>query len=151
MKKFSLVILILMLSVGIIACSKDNTTTNKKDNKETIADDSKKLIGGEEVGEGNIYLVNASGDTKDNSTLYIMYEDDAVLNQIGYECENMNDSVPTIIYINGTEIDKKQLGTGSGSITLEKEQLQKGIYNVEFIQKDGDETVFYHLEQYEVK
>lgn len=169
MKKLSIVALILTLSVGLVACGnkEGNKTINKTDNEEMVLDESKnepnqtndnepmefvRITGyDEDIGEGTIFLVNESGNTKDNERLYIMYEDDAVLNQIGYEYENMDGSLPTIIYLDAVEIDKKQLGTGSGSITLEKENLQKGIHNVEFMQKDGDLTVFYHLAQYEVK
>ena len=156
-KKLLILGLITALSLSITACGNDTKKEEKKDDTkttETIEENEvkeNKLIGGEEIGTGKVNLVNESGSSEDENTLYVMYDKEAILVQLGIESENMDGSQPTIIYLDGKEVTKEQLGDTQTNIELKDKALEKGIHNVEFIQKDGDTVTFYHLAKYEVK
>ena len=152
MKK-TILFLVVSLSLGLVACNTAEKKNETAIENLKIAEEAKgqNMIGGEVIGEGEVYLVNQSGTTEDDNILYIKYDKEALLLQIGYESKDIDGSVPTIIYIDGEEIEQLQLGNSQGSIDLAKSNLDKGLHNVEFIQKDGDTTVFYRLAQYEVK
>lgn len=157
-KKFLIIGLITTLSLSLVACNtaekKNEAAMENEKIMEEVTDSTKeenKMIGGEETGTGKIYLVNSSGTTEDENILFVQYKESTTLNQIGIESEGIDGSKPTIIYLDGKEFEQKQLGDSQSSIQIIEDALEKGIHNVEFIQKDGDDITFYHLAQYEVK
>ncbi len=152
-------LLILGLSLILTACASNEAPAEEskkvetKTESEAVEKDKKeesKLIGGQETGEGTIYLINESGDTKEGTPIKIIDKDYQAL-QIGLESEGMDGSKETYIYLDGQEITKEQMSDTQTVLQLEKEHLSKGEHNVEAIQKDGESVVFYRLMKYEVE
>lgn len=154
MKKLALV---LMLALFMTACSKEQATTEAEQTTEVattevateVTTETPKeagMIGGEEKGEGILYIENESGTSENGNILYIMEGDYTVL-QIGVYAEGMDGTQPTVFYVDGKELTKEQLSHSQTSLQLQAEHLTPGIHNVEAIQGD----TFYRLMQYEVK
>lgn len=156
-KKLFFLCLITTLSLVLIACSNNkdnldskNTSKSSIETKISMKDDTR-IIGGEETGTGKVNLVNESGSTENGNILYVMYQEDMILMPLGLESEGMDGSKPTIIYLDGEVLGQEQLSDSQTSIELRGDALEKGIHNVEFIQKDGENVTFYHIAKYEVK
>ena len=133
--------------------SVESTEKVKDDNKSNTKKEDKKIIGGEEKGEGNITLSTPGGEGKD---VTLITEKDSLLVQIGINAEDVgvDGNEPTVVYVDGKENTKLQLSKDvavQDSIDLQEENLTEGKHIVEVIQeKDGQQT-FYRQLSYEVK
>lgn len=133
--------------------SVESTEKVKDDNKSNTKKEDKKIIGGEEKGEGNITLSTPGGEGKD---VTLITEKDSLLVQIGINAEDVEvaGNEPTVVYVDGKENTKLQLSKDvavQDSIDLQEENLTEGKHIVEVIQeKDGQQT-FYRQLSYEVK
>lgn len=133
--------------------SVESTEKVKDDNKSNDKKEDKKIIGGEEKGEGNITLSTPGGEGKD---VTLITEKDSLLEQIGINAEDVDvdGNKPTVVYVDGKENTKLQLSKDVGVqdvIDLQEENLTEGKHMVEVIQeKDGEQT-FYRQVSYTVK
>ena len=133
--------------------SVESTEKVKDDNKSNTKEEDKKIIGGEEKGEGNIALSTPGGEGKD---VTLITEKDSLLVQIGINAEDVDvdGNEPTVVYVDGKENTKLQLSKDMAVqdvIDLQEENLTEGKHIVEVIQeKDGQQT-FYRQLSYEVK
>lgn len=151
MKKLITVLLIGIASLSLIACGGESPAEAPAEKTEEVAEESGLAFDGQkEVGEGTIYLINESGTTEDGNVIWIMDGDYMIL-QIGLEGWDMDGSKPTVIYVDGKELESAQLSDSQTSIELEAKHLGLGEHNVEAVQKDGAEIVFYRLMKYKVE
>lgn len=112
-----------------------------------------KMIGGTPKGGGKIELQNASGK---GDHIVVIAEKDTALLQVGMNFEDVetNGSETTKVYVDGKEKSTEQLSKESmaqSTLTLEGEDLKKGVHNVEVIQEINGKQNFYRLLTYEVK
>ena len=112
----------------------------------------------EEVGDGTLYLVNQSGTTENGDEIIVYPDMNSIpFAYVDYQLWDLDGSVQTYIYLDGTEIDKQQIGEGyQGSLFLDSEwQVSEGVHKVETVQyADNDpanEITFYRSETYTVK
>lgn len=146
------ILLLLLTSALFIGCS--NKTEAPEETEQITSSETadaevsktENMIGGEEKGEGKVYLENESGTTENDNTIWIK-NDDYQLLQIGITTEGMDGSKETVIYIDGKEHSIEQFGDTQSVLDLTSDQLSPGIHNVEVVQGD----TFYRLMQYEVK
>lgn len=154
MKKLVSLLLIGLLLLTFVGCGSETPKGDaKEETKEEVKEEPKSSLafeGQEEVGEGKIYLINQSGTTEDGNVIWIKKDDYQVL-QIGVHSEDMDGSKPTVIYVDGKEVDSQQLGDSQSVLELKKEHLGEGEHTVEAVQKDGDKIVFYRLMKYKVE
>lgn len=153
MKKALILILVGLLVFTACGGKDEPKTETKEETKEEVKEAPKSSLafeGQEEIGEGKLYLINASGTTEDGNVLWIKKDDYQIL-QIGIESEDMDGSKPTVIYVDGKEHSTEQFGTSQNSLELKKEHLGEGEHTVEAVQKDGDKIVFYRLMKYKVE
>lgn len=160
--------LILALSIVMLTgCgNKKDETKSTESNKssvestEKVEDDNKsntkeerKVIGGEEKGEGNITLSTPCGEGKD---VTLIVDEETVMTSIGLNAESVgvDGNEPTIVYVDGDKNRTLQLAKdvqAQESLDLEEENLTEGKHIVEVIQeKDGEQT-FYRQLSYTVK
>lgn len=139
MKKI-LCVLMLIMSIAIVGCSKSEQSKESKDQTQTTKQDNKvnNLEGQEDTGEGSIYLVNESGDTTIGNPLKVLVDKDTQLLQIGLNSEGVDGSKMSYIYINGELVDKQQLSDSQISIDLESKHLKVGTYIVQVAQYDNN-------------
>ena len=146
------ILLVLMTSALFVGCG--NKTEAPEETEQVTSSEStdvevnktENMIGGEEKGDGKIYLENESGTTENDNTIWIK-NDDYQLLQIGITTEGMDGSKETVIYIDGKEHSVEQFGDTQSVLELTSDQLSPGIHNVEVVQGD----TFYRLMKYEVK
>lgn len=146
------ILLLLITSALFIGCT--NKTEVPEETEQIASSEStdvevnktENMIGGEEKGDGKIYLENESGTTENNNIIWIK-NDEYQLLQIGITSEGMDGSKESIIYIDGKEHSIEQFGDTQSVLELTSDQLSPGIHNVEVVQGD----TFYRLMKYEVK
>lgn len=146
MKKILLVLITSTLFVGCGNKTEETEQITSEEITEVEVAKTENMIGGEEKGEGKVYLENESGTTENDNIIWIK-NDDYQLLQIGITTEGMDGSKETIIYIDGKEHSIEQLGDTQSVLELTSDQLNPGIHNVEVVQGD----TFYRLMKYEVK
>lgn len=158
-------VLILALSVVMLTgCgNKTDETKSTESNKasvestEKVKDDNKsndkKIIGGEEKGEGNITLSTPGGEGKD-VTLIVDEKTSMVSINLGVTNVDVDGNEPTVVYVDGEKNRTLQVSKDVQSnvmLNLEKQVLTEGKHIVEVIQeKDGEQT-FYRQLSYTVK
>lgn len=157
MKKKILALLIVM-TVILSACGQNKqsaesaqSTSNVESSTEVSIEEvseQKNMIGGEEKGEGLVYIINSSGDSRDGNVITV--DKGMMVCQIGLNSKDM-DGKQYIIFVDGNEKDTKTLGNSQNNISLKDDDLSEGIHNVEVIAKEGGAEVFYRLMNYEVK
>lgn len=129
--------------------SVESTEKVKDDNKSN----DKKIIGGEEKGEGNITLSTPGGEGKD---VTLIVDEKTSMVSIDLEVSNVDvdGNEPTIVYVDGEKNRTLQVSKDVQShvmLNLEKQVLTEGKHIVEVIQeKDGEQT-FYRQLSYTVK
>ena len=146
------ILLVLMTSALFVGCG--NKTEAPEETEQVTSSEStdvevnktENMIGGEEKGDGKIYLENESGTTENDNTIWIK-NDDYQLLQIGITTEGMDGSKETVIYIDGKEHSVEQFSDTQSVLELTSDQLSPGVHNVEVVQGD----TFYRLMKYEVK
>lgn len=131
--------------------SQEEPIDQTKENQ--IQNQGGKMIGGTPKGGGKIELQNASGK---GDHIVVIAEKDTALLQVGMNFEDVetNGSEPTKVYVDGKEKSTEQLSKESmaqSTLTLEGEDLKKGVHNVEVIQEINGKQNFYRLLTYEVK
>lgn len=126
----------------------------KDDNKSnTKKEEDKKIIGGEEKGEGDITLYTPGGEGKD---VTLIVDEKTSMTSIELDAINVDvdGNEPTIVYVDGDKNKTLQLAKdvqAQESLDLEKDALNEGKHIVEVIQeKDGEQT-FYRQLSYTVK
>ncbi|WP_099203384.1 hypothetical protein [Miniphocaeibacter massiliensis] len=141
MKK-KIILLFLILTLSLTACGKDdeeNSTTELPKNK---------YIGGENIGEGNLSIVNKS---KDNKIFTIKYDKDITNYGLKIKPGNIDPEKIITVYVDSYQITQEQFNNPEHTIVLTEPYLKKGTHNIEFIQRDGDKVEFYRLLKYKVK
>lgn len=133
--------------------SVESTEKVKDDNKSNTKKEDKKIIGGEEKGEGNITLSTPGGEGKD---VTLIVDEKTSMVSIDLEVSNVDvdGNEPTIVYVDGEKNRTLQVSKDVQShvmLNLEKQVLTEGKHIVEVIQeKDGQQT-FYRQLSYTVK
>ena len=133
--------------------SVESTEKVKDDNKSNDKKEDKKIIGGEEKGEGNITLSTPGGEGKD---VTLIVDEETAMTSIGLNAESVDvdGNEPTIVYVDGDKNKTLQLSKdvqSQQSLGLEEENLTEGKHIVEVIQEKDGEQVFYRQLSYEVK
>lgn len=146
MKKILLVLITSALFVGCGNKTEETEQITSEEITEVEVAKTENMIGGEEKGEGKVYLENESGTTENNNIIWIK-NDDYQLLQIGITTEGMDGSKETVIYIDGKEHSVEQFSDTQSVLELTSDQLSPGVHNVEVVQGDS----FYKLMKYEVK
>lgn len=111
-----------------------------------------------DVGEGTLYISNASGTTKNGDEIIVYPNMNSIpFAYVDYELWDLDGSVLTYIYLDGVEIDKHQVGAGfQSSISLvDKSQVTEGKHTVTAVQYEGNdptgEIIFYRSAEFSVK
>lgn len=95
-----------------------------------------------DVGDGTFYISNASGSTENGDEIIVYPDMDSIpFAYIDYELWDLDGSVLTYIYLDGTEIDKQQVGEGfQSTIPLaDKSQVDEGKHTVTAVQYEGND------------
>lgn len=133
--------------------SVESTEKVKDDNKSNTKKEDKKIIGGEEKGEGNITLSTPGGEGKD-VTLIVDEKTSMISIDLGVTNVDVDGNEPTVVYVDGEKNRTLQVSKDVQShvmLNLEKQALTEGKHIVEVIQeKDGEQT-FYRQLSYTVK
>ena len=112
---------------------------NKCWNVKTVKE--KRIIIGKskaDIGDGIVYLENASGTTKNGKPIEEHVSSDTTMAQIVYIAEEFNSARPTYIYVDGRLNCKKRLTEDcKGTFNISGEDLASGTHLVEFVQYKG--------------
>ena len=124
--------------------------------KERIAElEGTSASASQDVGEGDFYIVNESGNTKDGNTIVIYATGPNTVTGVGITARKMNGALLSYIYVDGVLQDKKQLANTDSNLQLTGDLLAFGTHTVEVKQYENDdestEPVFVRSAQYEVK
>lgn len=108
----------------------------------------------EAIGSGEFNISSASGSTESGQAVYI-YKDGNWL-QIGVSARNLDGALLTYFYIDGIEVDSKQVGLGmDGSLYVPDTKTNVGKHKVHAVQyKDNDKAkglVFNRVHEFEIK
>ncbi|MCC3870303.1 hypothetical protein [Terrisporobacter mayombei] len=160
MKRILSLLLVSLLSIGLVACNNSPTNNSDSDTDSTKKETNKvtrDLKEGDykEKGKGSFMIVCAGGSTE-NGNVPVEYLAPDSLSQIGYDASNFDGSKLSYIYINGILNTKEQLTEDcQGTINIEGDFTEPGIYKVEVVQYEDDDTskgmVTYKTCEYEVK
>ena len=113
------------------------TGCSEKDSKTVKAD----LPYGEDIGDGFMYLIDASGTTKDGEVLRVLLNKDTIMTQIGLNTFSFDGSCFSFIYVDGVFSDKQPLSDSQFSLTLQGDMLSEGEHTVSVVQyKDNTES-----------
>ena len=130
----------------------EDTTSEEKPNRDLPEKNYK------DVGDGKFYLRGASGSTENGDEIIVYPDKESMpMAYVDVELWDMNGKLLTYMYIDGVEVDKKQVGAGyQSSLDLSKDwQVKDGKHKVEIVQyKDNDaksDIVFYRSEEYTIK
>lgn len=169
MKKFITTLMAaLMISATLAACG-GSTQVNKK--QETAGSGTKMEQQEEpqpetvtldfpegdydEIGEGNVYIINESGTSEDGNVPVIFEDPESAFDIMGLEAWDFNGKNLTYIYVDGMEIATEQLADTQTSIELNGPARNVGTHRVEIVQYDSDkpdgEIITYRKMEYEVK
>ena len=109
----------------------------------------------EETGNGTFYVTTPSGTSEDGNVPILYFGEDDFLVSIGMEAWDFDGSKLTYIYLNGKELETKQLADTQSSIGLEQDDIQEGENTVVAVQYDNDdpsgEIVTYKTATFEVR
>ena len=169
MKRWIVCILSICMVFALAACgskssepvsTENSEATEVTETTETSADVQRDLPEGdyEEVGNGTLYVVGASGSTENGDEIVVYPSMDSIpYGYVGYELWDMDGSVLTYVYVDGVEVDKHQIGAGyQSSVDLTEEwQITEGEHIIEAVQyADNDTTgemTFYRSGKYTVR
>lgn len=108
-----------------------------------------------DLGSGSAYLVTSAGSTEDGSLVDLKVNPSNAEAEVSLVTDGVADSTPTYVYVDGTLLLKKEMGTGSEAVTLTGDQLSDGQHAVEFVQYDNGEpsgtVTFYRVARYDVQ
>ena len=170
MKKFLAIMLTLTMLIAITACSNSSTEEAQANDQDAVTEEAasevqtpeRDLPEGEyeDIGDGSFYLTGPSGSTENGDEIVLYPEMDMWPHaSVGIELWDMDGSIQTFIYVDGVELDKKQVGAGyQGSLDFDDDSLwaiTEGEHKVEAVQyADNDpanDMTFYRSVAYTVK
>lgn len=108
-----------------------------------------------DTGLGEFYISSASGSTEDGEEVFIYYDENAIMNSIGFRVWDFDGKMLTYIYVDGIQMDRGQMSSYDSSIDLTGDLLSKGFHKVEAVQfEDNDPqkaVITYKSAEYEVR
>lgn len=108
-----------------------------------------------ETGPGEFYISTVSGSTEDGEDVFIYYNENVLMDSLGFSAWNFDGKMLTYIYVDGILNRQSQIADTQGSIELSGDFLSKGFHKVEAVQfEDNDPqkvVVTYKSAEYEVR
>lgn len=108
----------------------------------------------EDIGEGEFYIVNASGSSEDTDVVEF-YDPDLMTPYMGIEGWDMDGSHKTFIYLNGELVAEEQMSDYQGSIDIPQDQYEVGTHTVTAVQYDDNtedgEPIFVRNVEFEIQ
>lgn len=146
MKKLILILTTLIL---FTACGNENNLSDKEGEEVNTSAATVAFEDAVEAGEGEVFLVNASGETKDGNVITV--DSGLTSTQTAVKWTGM-DGGQYDIYVDGSVVDTLTMGDrGQNSINLEGDALSDGSHKVEIVSAENGADAFYRLFEYEVK
>lgn len=104
-----------------------------------------------DMGQGEFYIQSSSGSSEDGSEVFFFFDDQVLMNSLGFSAWDFDGTKMTHIYVDGVEVMTEQLANTQGSIELSGNMLSIGSHKVEAVQFENDNVVTYKSCNYEVK
>ena len=108
-----------------------------------------------ETGPGDFYISSASGSSEDGEDVYFYYNENMLMDSLGFSAWNFDGKMLTYIYVDGIQNRRDQIADTQGTIELSGDLLSKGLHKVEAVQfedNDPQKTVItYKSAEYEVR
>lgn len=145
MKKITLLIFILLLTAGLVACGnakEANSLQEQAKSTEQAQLESKYPFpqNVKQIGTGKVSVQTSSGDSATGTAPVLFVEKDTVVTQIGYMLEGFDGTREVFVYINQIFSEAVQAGEMyQSSLDLEGIFLTPGEYTVSAIQFEGND------------
>ena len=144
-RTIAIISMIALMTLGLAACGGSGAPASTPSSKTAYAG-----FGYEDTGAGEMTLVTAGGNSKNNNIPQVASSKTMSVMQIKLEYEGGDGTLCTL-YIDGNEERKLNASEKmSGSLSLQGPSLDQGIHTVEMLAKDGDNVKLYKKAQYEI-
>lgn len=130
---------ILVLSLcafALVGCGATETSNDPAEPDESVVENSISLPT-EEIGDGNFYIVNASGSSEAGDVVEF-YDADLLNPYLGFEGWDMDGSHKTFIYFDGELVAEEQISDTQSGFDIPMDSYNVGTHTVTAIQYDDD-------------
>lgn len=176
MKKLVFIIMCLIMSLSVVACSsggdKDGAKETKKEKAKSYSGEDPSVNNPDrlkdydikdidtskcsEAGKGDLYLTQRGEYDLKKGTVPVVYAGkDDPYTDVSVSTRGFDSSKLSFIYVDQILYDKQQLGDDDFSVSIQMDQMKPGKHKIEILQYEGDKpkgkAVTYKSGEYEVK